>query len=154
MHHCALILPPIPPLTKKHRQAAATSGHRGRSEAAATFSCSCRRRPIPCSRRHRRSLLLPPPPRMRGGEGDSGPNLKPPKPNSEPPSPDFLLPTAATPLFKICRPPPSPYPAWTRKAQGGVHYDSVHHSEDSREPWCAPQYVDNYIYKNICKIGK
>jgi hypothetical protein len=34
MHHRALILPPVPPLTNKHRQAAATSGHRGRSEAA------------------------------------------------------------------------------------------------------------------------
>jgi hypothetical protein len=34
----------------------------------------------------------------------------------------------------------------TLKAQGGVRYDSAHHLEDSRGPWCAPQGVDNYIY--------
>jgi hypothetical protein len=42
----------------------------------------------------------------------------------------------------------------TQKAQGGVQYNSAHHLEDSRGPWLAPQGVDNYIYKNICKIGK
>jgi hypothetical protein len=46
------------------------------------------------------------------------------------------------------------HPAWTRKAQGGVHYDSTHYPEDSIEPCRAPQGVDNYIYKNICKIDK
>jgi hypothetical protein len=43
---------------------------------------------------------------------------------------------------------------WTQKVQGGVRYNSVHHLEDSRGPWHAPQGVDNYIYKNICKIGR
>jgi hypothetical protein len=38
---------------------------------------------------------------MRGEEGDSGPNLKSPKPDSEPPSLDFLLPAATAPLFKV-----------------------------------------------------
>jgi hypothetical protein len=46
------------------------------------------------------------------------------------------------------------HPAWTRKAQGGVRYDSAHYPEDSRGSWCVPQGVDNYIYKNICKIYK
>jgi hypothetical protein len=45
------------------------------------------------------------------------------------------------------------HPACTQKAQGGVHYDSTHHPKDFRGPWHA-QGVDNYIYKNICKIGK
>jgi hypothetical protein len=46
------------------------------------------------------------------------------------------------------------HPAWTQKAQVGVCYDSAHHPEDFRGPWCALQDVDNYIYKNICKIVK
>jgi hypothetical protein len=45
------------------------------------------------------------------------------------------------------------HPAWTRKAKGGVRYDSAHHLEDFRGPWHAPQGIYNYIYKNICKIG-
>jgi hypothetical protein len=49
---------------------------------------------------------------------------------------------------------PGYYPAWTRKARGGVYYDLAHHLEDFKGPWRAPQDVDNYIYKNICKIGK
>jgi hypothetical protein len=31
---------------------------------------------------------------------------------------------------------------------------SAHHPEDFRGPLLAPQGVDNYSYKNICKIGK
>jgi hypothetical protein len=46
-------------------------------------------------------LLLLPPPRMRGKEGDFGPNLKSPKPDSEPPSSDYLLRATAAPLFKF-----------------------------------------------------
>jgi hypothetical protein len=46
------------------------------------------------------------------------------------------------------------HPAWAWKAQGGVRYDAAHHPEDSRAPCRAPKGVDNYIYKNICKIGK
>jgi hypothetical protein len=49
---------------------------------------------------------------------------------------------------------PGYHPAWTRKAQGGARYDSTHHPEDSRGPWRAPQGVDSYIYKNICKTCK
>jgi hypothetical protein len=49
---------------------------------------------------------------------------------------------------------PRYHPAWTQKAQGGVHYDSVHYLEDSKGSWHAPQGIDNYIYKNICKISK
>jgi hypothetical protein len=49
---------------------------------------------------------------------------------------------------------PGYHPAWTQKAQGGARYDSAHHPEDSRGPWCASQGVDNYIYKNICIIDK
>jgi hypothetical protein len=37
--------------------------------------------------------------------------------------------------------------AWTRKVQGGICYDSTHHLEDFKGLWCAPQGVDNYIYK-------
>jgi hypothetical protein len=40
------------------------------------------------------------------------------------------------------------YPAWTRMAQGGVQYNSVHHPEDSEGPWYAPQGLDSYICKN------
>jgi hypothetical protein len=46
------------------------------------------------------------------------------------------------------------YPRWTQKTQGGIPYNSAHHLEDSRGPWHAPHGIDNYIYKNICKIGK
>jgi hypothetical protein len=46
------------------------------------------------------------------------------------------------------------HPAWTQKTQGGVRYDSSHHLKDFRGPWCALQDVNNYIYKNIYKIGK
>jgi hypothetical protein len=64
MHHHALILPPVPPLTKKHHQAVATSGHRGRWEAAATLVAHRLRRSGGklrlVSPRHR--PLLPPPP--------------------------------------------------------------------------------------------
>jgi hypothetical protein len=118
MHYRALILPPVPPLMKKHCQQlplrAIGDAQRqpppwsltGGADPLATRPCSRHRRPFPCSHRRlfscphrcRRSLLLLPPLRMRGGEGDSRSNLKLPKPDSKPPSPDFLLPTAATPL--------------------------------------------------------
>jgi hypothetical protein len=49
---------------------------------------------------------------------------------------------------------PGYHPTLTRKAQGGVRIDSAHHPKDSRGTWRALQDVDNYIYKNICKIGK
>jgi hypothetical protein len=49
---------------------------------------------------------------------------------------------------------PGYHPAWTQKAQGGVRYDSAHHPEDSKGLWRAPQGINNYIYRNICKIGK
>jgi hypothetical protein len=49
---------------------------------------------------------------------------------------------------------PGYHPAWTRKAQVGVRYDLAHHPKDFRGPCCAPQGLDNYIYKNICKIDK
>jgi hypothetical protein len=126
MLHRALILSPAPLLTKKHRQQpplrAIGDAQRqpppwlltGGADPLATCPCSRRRRPFPYSCRRpfsypcRRSLLLPPP-RIRGGEGDSGPNLKPSKPDFEPPLSDFLLPAAAAPLFKFFCPPPSPY---------------------------------------------
>jgi hypothetical protein len=46
------------------------------------------------------------------------------------------------------------HPTLTQKTQGGVRYGLAHHSEDSRGLWHAPQGVDNYIYKSICKIRK
>jgi hypothetical protein len=49
---------------------------------------------------------------------------------------------------------PGYHPTWTQTAEGGVRYYSAHHLEDSREPRRAPQGIDNYIYKIICKIGK
>jgi hypothetical protein len=49
---------------------------------------------------------------------------------------------------------PRYHPTWTRKAQEGVCYDSAHHLEDSGRPQCAPLVIDNYIYRNIYKIGK
>jgi hypothetical protein len=49
---------------------------------------------------------------------------------------------------------PGYHPAWTRKVQGGVCYDSTRHLEDFKGTWRASQGVDNYICKNICKIGK
>jgi hypothetical protein len=49
---------------------------------------------------------------------------------------------------------PGYHPAWIWKAEGGVRYDSAHHLEYSRGPLHALQGVDNYIYKNICEIGK
>jgi hypothetical protein len=49
---------------------------------------------------------------------------------------------------------PRYHPAWTWKAQGEARYDSAHHLEDFRGPWRSLQGVDNYIYKNICKICK
>jgi hypothetical protein len=35
-----------------------------------------------------------------------------------------------------------------------IRYNPAHRLEDSRVPRCAPQGVDNYIYRNICKIDK
>jgi hypothetical protein len=49
---------------------------------------------------------------------------------------------------------PEYHHTWTWMAQGDVRYDSAHHLEDSGRSWRAPYGVDNYIYKNICKIGK
>jgi hypothetical protein len=49
---------------------------------------------------------------------------------------------------------PGYHPTWTQKAQGGVRYEWAHHPKDFRGPWRASQGIDNYIYQNICKIGK
>jgi hypothetical protein len=45
----------------------------------------------------------------------------------------------------------TPRVAWTQKTQKGVRYDSAHHLKDFREPWRAPQGVENYIYKIYVK---
>jgi hypothetical protein len=49
---------------------------------------------------------------------------------------------------------PGYHPAWTQKDQGRFRYDLAHHPEHSRGLCHAPQDINNYIYKNICKIGK
>jgi hypothetical protein len=117
MHHRALILPPLIkniPSSRHFRPLGMLRGshHLGRSPAVRIPSPPAPAPlppPLPLSQPPSPLLLLLPPPQMRGEEGDSGPNLKSPKPNSEPRRRISFSPPQPPLSSSFFRPPPSPY---------------------------------------------